>query len=428
LRHYKSFFVILNWMLAKLSFAFLLCAAALLPAQAQSNCNDPQATNYNPAATGNDGSCQYPVTTTALPLKTKLADGVAESSGLVYTNGKLWTFNDSGNPPVLFRIDSASGQVAQQVRITNFDNVDWEDITADAQYVYVGDFGNNSGSRRDLRVLRVPKTSLGAAATTATAEAIEFSYPDQTDFTPRNNRHDFDCEAFFYANDSLHLFTKNWVDLQTRYYTIPAAPGTYVAHLKATFNVNGLVTGAALNATGSVAGLLGYNAQTAESFIWLLSGFKGGNYLQGYRRRIELPSAVLIGQVEGLCFVDRYRVFISNERLSNFLVTVPQQLYSLPLSRWLAPTVLATKPKTLVTGFTALPNPAHHTLHIARTTSSTDAASVQLLDLQGRTALTTSLPAGRRAQDLDLSAIAAGNYVLKIQTPQGTFSKKITVH
>lgn len=415
-------------MLVKTLTLLLLCAAALPSVRAQSNCTDPNATNYNPGATSNDGSCQYPVTTTALPLKTKLADGVPESSGLVYTNSNLWTFNDSGNPPVLFRVDSASGQTLQQVRITNFENVDWEDITADAQNLYVGDFGNNGGDRRDLRVLRVPKASLGATATTATAEAIAFSYPDQIDFMPRNNRHNFDCEAFFYANDSLHLFTKNWLDLQTRYYTIPATPGTYVAHLKATFNTNGLVTAAALNTNGSVAGLLGYNAQTAETFLWLLSGFKGSNYLQGYRRRIELPSAVLIGQAEGLCFVGRYRVFISNERLSNFLVTVPQQLYALPLSRWLAPTVLATKPKTLTTGFTALPNPAHHTLRLERTTSANEAANVLLQDLQGRTVLATPLPAGRRTQDLDLSAVAAGNYILKIQSAQGTFSKKVTVY
>jgi hypothetical protein len=415
-------------MLAKLSFTLLLGAAAILSVRAQSNCSDPQATNYNPAATGNDGSCQYPVTTTPLPLKTRLADGVAESSGLVYTNGKLWTFNDSGNPAVLFRVDSASGQVQQQVRISNFDNVDWEDITADAQYVYIGDFGNNNGNRHDLRVLRVAKADLGAAATTATAEGIYFSYPDQTDFTSRTNRHNFDCEAFFYANDSLHLFTKNWGDLQTRYYTIPTKPGAYEAHLKATFNVNGLVTAAALNATGSVAGLLGYNAQTAETFLWLLSGFKGSNYLQGYRRRIELPSAVLIGQAEGLSFVDRYRVFISNERLSNILVTVPQQLYSLRLSRWLAPTVLGTKSKALTTGFTAVPNPAHHTLHISRTTAANEAANILLQDLQGRTVLATPLPAGHRTQDLDLSTVAAGNYILKIQSAQGTFSKKLAVY
>jgi hypothetical protein len=195
-------------MLAKFLPLPLLVALAAPQVRAQSGCPDPQATNYNPAATNNDGSCQYAPTTSALPLKTKLADAVAETSGLLYLGGKLWTLNDSGNTPVLFRVDSTDGHVVQQVRISNFDNVDWEDLTADAQYVYVGDFGNNNGDRRDLRILRVAQAGLGTTATTATAEAINFSYPDQTDFTPRTNQHNFDCEAFFFANDSLHLFTK----------------------------------------------------------------------------------------------------------------------------------------------------------------------------------------------------------------------------
>ena len=414
-------------MLTKLSLVLLLCAA-LGQTHAQSGCPDPQATNYNPGAAVNDGSCQYPVTAIDLPVKTKLADDVAESSGLVYTSGNLWTFNDSGNAPVLFRVDSVSGQVLQQVRISNFDNMDWEDITADAQYVYVGDFGNNAGDRHNLRVLRIPKAALGPVATTATAQAIEFSYPDQTDFTPRNNRHNFDCEALFFANDSLHLFTKGWVDLQTHYYTIPATPGKYVAHLKATFNVNGLVTAAALNASGNVAALLGYSAQNGACFLWLISGFKAGNYLGANKRRIELPNALLIGQAEGLCFVDRSRVFISNERLSNILASVPPQLYTLPLGRWVAPAVLATKAKSIVPSFTVVPNPARHTLHIERTTSPNDAASIALHDLQGRTVLKATLPTGRRTQDLDLTGVSAGTYVLKIESAHGTFSKRITVY
>jgi hypothetical protein len=275
-------------MLAKLTLSLLLALATTRLAQAQ-NCADPQATNYNPAAVGNDGSCQYPVTSTPLPLKTKLADEVAESSGLQYTAGSLWTFNDSGNAPVLFRVDSTDGHVVQRVRIVNFPNVDWEDIAASPQYLYIGDFGNNGGDRRDLRVLRVPKAALGATADTASAQAIRFSYPDQTDFSPRNNRHNFDCEAFFFANDSLHLFTKNWSDLQTRYYTVPATPGTYVAHYKGTFNVNGLITAADISPTGAVAGLLGYNASDGATFLWLLSGYQGAGYLRANKRRIELP-------------------------------------------------------------------------------------------------------------------------------------------
>ena len=408
-----------------LALLLALGAAAPAPARAQRGCPDPQATNYNPAAVANDGSCAYPPTSTELPRKAQLVDEVAETSGLVYTGGKLWTFNDSGNAPVLFQLDSATGRVVQRVRISNFGNVDWEDITADNQYVYVGDFGNNNGDRRDLRVLRVAKADLGPSAEAAAAQAIAFRYPDQTDFTPRLNRHNFDCEAFFYAHDSLHLFTKNWVDLQTRYYTVPATPGTYVAHLKATFNVNGLVTAAALNASGNVAGLLGYNARDGATFVWLLSGYGGRNFLGANKRRIELPSALLIGQAEGLAFVDRYRVFVSNERLRNVLVTVPPQLYALNLGRWLAPNILAAK--TIISNgtFIATPNPARHTLHLER--PSGEAARLLLQDLRGRTVLALPLPAGQLTQEVDLTGVAAGAYVLRIQSAQRVFSQKMVV-
>lgn len=412
-------------MLAKLTLSLLLLVGAGQVATAQ-NCPDPRATNYNPNAVGNDGSCQYPLTSTALPPKTRLADEVAESSGLLYTGGQLWTFNDSGNAPVLFRVDSTDGHVVQQVRISNFGNVDWEDIAASAQYLYIGDFGNNNGDRRDLRVLRVARSALGPAASAAPAEAIEFSYPDQADFTPRPNRHNFDCEAFFFANDSLHIFTKNWVDLQTRYYTVPATPGTYVAHLKGTFRVNGLITAADVNATGTVAALLGYNASDASTFVWLLSGFTGTRFLQANKRRIELPSALEIGQAEGLSFVSRGRVFVSNERVSNFLFTVPQQLYALSLSPWLAPTVLATAAPPAAVSFAVLPNPAHHSLRIERP-AGVGAASLVLQDLQGRTILATTLAASRLAQDVDISALAAGVYVVRINSSQGSFSQKVAV-
>jgi hypothetical protein len=413
-------------MAAKLTLTLLLGMAAGWSAQAQ-NCPDPYATNYNPAAVGNDGSCQYPLTRAALPVKSRLPDDVVESSGLQFTGGSLWTFNDSGNAPVLFRVDTTDGHVVQQVRISNFDNVDWEDIAASPQYLFVGDIGNNLGDRRNLRVLRVAKSALGPAATTATAEAIAFSYPDQTDFTPRNNRHNFDCEAFFFANDSLHLFTKDWVDLQTRYYTVPATPGTYVAHLKATFGVNGLITAADVNAAGTVAALLGYNANDGSTFTWLMSGFTGTQYLRANKRRIELPNAVQIGQAEGLTFVGRSRVFISNERLSNFLFTVPPQLYALSLGPWLAPTVLASAVPQATASLRVVPNPVQHTLYLERTAGVGGPASLIMQDLQGRTILTTPLSSSQLTQNIDISTVAAGMYVVKISSAAGSFSQKIAV-
>jgi hypothetical protein len=413
-------------MLAKTLSLLLLVLLAAPRARAQSGCPDPQATNYSPGATTNDGSCQYATTTSALPLKTQLADAVAESSGLLYTGGKLWTLNDSGNTPELFRLDSTTGRVVQQVRLTNAANVDWEDLTADARYVYVGDFGNNNGDRRNLRILRVAQADLGPTATTATAEEINFSYPDQTDFTPRTNRHNYDCEAFFFANDSLHLFTKNWADLQTRYYTVPAQPGAHLAHLKATFNVNGLITAAACNAAGTAAALLGYDARDGATFVWLLSGYRGTGFLQANKRRIELPNALLIGQAEGLCFVGNSRAFVSNERFSNILVNVPQQLYALRLSNLLPATTLATK--NMVAGkvvLSAVPNPAAHTLRVTRTSS--EAARLVLYDLLGRVLLTEQLPAGRLTSNLDLGAVGAGEYSLQLESARGVFSQKVVV-
>ncbi|MDO7848179.1 T9SS type A sorting domain-containing protein [Hymenobacter sp. M29] len=408
-----------------LHLLFLLVAQATATAQAQSGCTDPRATNYNPAATVNDGSCLYAATSATLTTKAALASAVPESSGLQYTDRNLWTFNDSGNTPSLYKIDSTSGALVQQVVITNVINVDWEDIATDAQYLYVGDFGNNNGDRRDLRVLRVAKAAVGTGpSVSVTAQSINFSYPDQTNFSPGTNNHNFDCEAFFYANDSLHLFTKNWADLRTKYYTIPAQPGAYVAHFKGSFNVNGLITAADLNAAGTGAGLLGYNASTGATFLWLLSDFRGGQYLKGNKRRIELPNALFIGQAEGLCFVNLYRVFISNEQVTS-IVTVPARLYALNTRPWLAPAAPTATTRIQPSLFSVAPNPASHTLRIERAGGFADELTLDLCDMAGRSVAHGRLAAGSARQELAVSALAAGLYVLRVESAAGAFTRKI---
>ena len=81
---------------------------------------------------------------------TSLDSTVFESSGLVYLNHRLITHNDSGDEPALYEIDTINGEVLRKVILRGALNRDWEDICADSKYIYVGDFGNNYGSRKDL--------------------------------------------------------------------------------------------------------------------------------------------------------------------------------------------------------------------------------------------------------------------------------------
>ena len=88
--------------------------------------------------------------------------------------------------------------VHQKVIIRDAVNTDWEDITQDENHLYIGDFGNNLGDRRDLRIYILNKSDLlPSSDTIPVAGIISYSYENQTDFTPAANlTTPWDCEAF----------------------------------------------------------------------------------------------------------------------------------------------------------------------------------------------------------------------------------------
>jgi len=136
----------------------------------------------------------------SLPLvigfKSVLPIALKESSGLCYTDGNLWTFNDGGNSNKIYKIDSSTGEILQTVEVENFPNIDWEDITAESSYIYIGDFGNINGNRSDLKILRIRKADLNVQASIlkVNSEAFNFSYTDQMNFD-KSSRTDFGCES-----------------------------------------------------------------------------------------------------------------------------------------------------------------------------------------------------------------------------------------
>ncbi|MCO5237752.1 MAG: T9SS type A sorting domain-containing protein [Chitinophagaceae bacterium] len=315
---------------------------------------DPQATNYESSANVNDGSCIYPTTNGSLEIKGTLPGELNEISGMIHINGKLYALNDGGNSNELFVVDTLTRNIEKTITLEGATNVDWEDLTTDGTYIYIGDFGNNAhGNRTDLKIYRVPVQSIAAIeGTTGTVPAgdidvIHFSYEDQTDFTSQPGNHTaFDCEAVLYDNGKLHLFTKNWIGNTTSHYTVPAEPGDYVAEKRGSFDTGGVLVTSATKANNKIVILLGYIVGGAyPCSIWMISGFSEMDQLftDGNKRKIDIGSAGSIGQVESITAVKPTRVLISNEYtyreveippLAPFVFEVQQSLYGLNTDAW----------------------------------------------------------------------------------------------
>ncbi len=270
-------------------------------------------------------------------LLADLPEMVKETSGLVFIHGQLWTMNDSGNPSEIYQIDTLSGKVLRTVLVSNAPNVDWESITADDSNMYIGDFGNNNGNRRNLRILKIRLADLlEASKDTVSAGFIHFSYPDQVSFAASMNANNFDCEAFFVSNDSLQLFSKDWSDLHTRHYVLPLTAGTYRARFVEQFDAAGLVTDASVNAQGNII-LLGYKNTGGRSytcFALLLSAYTGNLVFGGSMRRIELGSALHLGQTEGIVLKNNGTGWISAESIQAGWFYEPAKLFRFDLKKY----------------------------------------------------------------------------------------------
>jgi len=313
----------------------LLCTCCFYNSYAQVNgCPDPAANNYKNTATVNDGSCTYNDVSIKPSFNANLDTKLNETSGLLWWNNQVWTHNDSGGEPALFAVDAATGKITKKVTVSNATNIDWEDIAQDNTYIYIGDIGNNAnGNRRDLKIYKVRKSDVSTKATVK-ASIINFSYDDQTNFTPTgSNNTNFDCEALIAYGDSLFLFSKDWIDNKTRLYKLPKKPGTYKAANIGELNVQGLITGADIIAAKKVIVLTGYNA-VVTPFIYLLYDFTGNHFFAANKRKAGISQSFL--QAEGICAISNTDFYMSNERLQT-LFTTKAKLQTLNLEKLLNP-------------------------------------------------------------------------------------------
>jgi hypothetical protein len=271
-------------------------------------CNDPQVNNYDLSATSNNGCCTYD-TVYVSPCKTmELSMVLEETSGLILWDGLLWTHNDNSDTR-LYGIDTANAEIEKTHILWKVENNDWEEISQDDRFIYLGDFGNNSGERTDLHILRVEKNSLKLGK--PAIDTIWFTYSDQTDFSPAGlNQTEFDCEAFVVSSDSIYLFSKQWLSTNTTVYALPKEPGNHVAEKKTTFAIEGLVTGASYLEEKGLLVLCGYSG-LVQPFLYLLYDYTDYQFFSGNKRRLNL--SLLFHQVEGVATTNGLKYYISNE-------------------------------------------------------------------------------------------------------------------
>ena len=209
-----------------------------------------------------------------------------------------------------------------------------EEITQDANYFYIGDFGNNvSGNRKDLHILRVEKQSL--LHNNQKIDTLSFSYSTQMDFTKiKSNTTNFDCEAFIVSGDSIYLFSKEWKQKKTSVYVIPKLPGQHIAQLKESYNVKGLITAATYVAEKKLLVLNGYS-KSLSPFIYLFYDYNESGFFSGNKRKIKI--ALPFHQMEGISTLDGIHYFLTNENFARKrIINVPQQLHQFDLSAFLA--------------------------------------------------------------------------------------------
>ncbi|RLD88473.1 MAG: hypothetical protein DRJ09_08365 [Bacteroidetes bacterium] len=410
----------------RLFFLLLLTSFSWVAISQTSGCTDPQANNFNPDATLNDGSCSYNITLFTPKLKYVLPDEIDETSGLAFFNGGLWTLNDSGGEPVIYKLDTATGHIVQRIRIGNATNVDWEDMTDDSLFVYVGDFGNNSGNRKDLKIYKIKKSDIPASGdVTVEAEIINFYYPDQPDKKIKKRRYNnFDCEAVLAMDDSLFLFSKDWQDQRTRVYALPKVPGDYAATLVDSFNVSGLVTAADYNAKSNEVVLLGYTNQSWIPFTWLLFDFNGHHFFSGNKRRVDMPN-IMTTQTEGFAYVEGKEAILSSEKTS----LGAQSAYRFNTGKW-----TGSQPSFVIENggnqfdFVISPNPVQGSKIAINITNIPDGEYKLLLyDSLGRLLQYKKIALKRKKEKLTLSLktykLSPGSYTLKLINGEKALSK-----
>jgi len=121
---------------------------------------------------------------------TVASDDIDEASGMVWSRRNtdvLWVHNDSGDSARVFALD-VTGTYLGEFSLPGQNARDWEDMTlgpgpeSGAEYLYLGDIGDNSEVRADIVVFRAKEPLLDLSSTPVVGTlddfvGLRFTYP-----------------------------------------------------------------------------------------------------------------------------------------------------------------------------------------------------------------------------------------------------------
>ena len=233
---------------------------------------------------------------------------INETSGLEIINEVFITHNDSGGEPSLYFFN-LNGEIINSIKLEEESfweiyNNDWEDITADKDYIFIADTGNNFGNRDNLNIIKVRTSDFSVES------KIDISYEDQQTFLPRP-KHKYDAEALFLIEDKIAILSKDRDNLFTDLYLIDKESiSKQVLVSEITFNVNSLISGGDYNKDISLLALVGYNSKGSQ-FLIVFEDFNLENLAEKKFRKFKIP--LERAQIEAIKIIDNKTFWITSE-------------------------------------------------------------------------------------------------------------------
>lgn len=233
-----------------------------------------------------------------------LSQELKETSGLYCPNvDSAYTINDSGNNPVIYNIDYA-GRIQKKISVDT-KNSDWEALTGDSDFFYIGDVGNNNGQRKFVQVHVVPNQSSNSENNAST---LKLSYINNVINKNKYLDHDFDAEALISLDDNLLLFSKSWNTGTLFIYQLnKTEPIQLLEHVAEIKGLPGIVTGGDFDSKNNRFILVGYKLNRMKSFTPFITILNKDLSLQTYFELLDYD------QVEGVCVTPNGEVWFTQE-------------------------------------------------------------------------------------------------------------------